>query len=45
MEDKMVNLEHIATDQQLADIFTKPLDVVRFEQLRSELGVCICEVL
>lgn len=45
MEDKVVNLQHITTDQQLADIFTTPLNVVHFEHLRSELGVCICEVL
>ncbi|MCI06929.1 peroxidase 4-like [Trifolium medium] len=43
VEDKVVNLEHITTEKQLADIFTKPLDAVRFEKLRSSLGVCIHE--
>jgi hypothetical protein len=43
VEKKVVTLEHIATEDQLADIFTKPLDAVRFERLRSALGVCIHE--
>lgn len=45
VEEKVVNLEHIATDQQLADIFIKPLDFVCFEHLRTAVSVCICEVL
>jgi hypothetical protein len=28
------------TKRQLADIFTKPLDVTHFASLRGELGVC-----
>ncbi|WJX56743.1 hypothetical protein P8452_42373 [Trifolium repens] len=43
VEKKVVTLEHIATEDQLADIFTKPLDAVRFERMRSALGVCIHE--
>lgn len=45
VEDKMVNLKHIETDKQLEDIFTKPLDVVCFENLRSTLRVCILDSL
>ncbi|MCI78252.1 peroxidase 4-like, partial [Trifolium medium] len=43
VEDKVVNLEHIITEKQLANIFTKPMDAVRFEKLRGSLGVCIHE--
>lgn len=38
---KILSLEHVNTEDQLADIFTKPLDMVKFEKLRSALGVCI----
>ncbi|PNY11358.1 gag-pol polyprotein, partial [Trifolium pratense] len=31
VEDKIVTLEHVATKNQLADIFTKALDAVQFE--------------
>jgi hypothetical protein len=34
-----VNVCHISTDHQLADIFTKPLDEKRFCKLRTELIV------
>jgi hypothetical protein len=30
---------HISTENQLADIFTKPLDKKKFCRLRSELNV------
>jgi hypothetical protein len=32
-------MESVRTDDQLADIFTKPLDETRFCKLRSELNV------
>jgi hypothetical protein len=32
-------MEGVRTDDQLADIFTKPLDEIRFCKLRSELNV------
>jgi hypothetical protein len=32
-------LNHVSTDKQLADIFTKPLDEQRFCTLRSELNI------
>ena len=34
-----IHIDHIGTDFQLADIFTKPLDEARFCQLRRELGI------
>jgi hypothetical protein len=34
-----IDVSHISTDQQLADIFTQPLDEKRFCKLRSELNV------
>ncbi|GAA0169911.1 hypothetical protein LIER_24291 [Lithospermum erythrorhizon] len=41
VEDKVISLEHVSIDKQLADIFTKALDATRFEFLRSSLGLCI----
>jgi hypothetical protein len=34
-----IALSHVSTDKQLADIFTKPLDELRFCALRSELNI------
>jgi hypothetical protein len=34
-----IDICHVSTDHQLADIFTKPLDERRFCELRSELNV------
>jgi hypothetical protein len=34
-----INIYHISTENELADIFTKPLDEKRFCRLRSELNV------
>ena len=39
VEDKFVCLEFIHTDNQKADIFTKPLDGPQFESLRKTIGV------
>ena len=39
VEDKVVCLEFIHTDNQKANIFTKPLDGPRFESLRKTIGV------
>ena len=41
---KILSLEHVSTENQLADIFTKPVDIIKFENLRSALGVCIPEL-
>ncbi|WJX62481.1 hypothetical protein P8452_47473 [Trifolium repens] len=43
VEDNIVTLEHVATENQLADIFTKALDANRFEVLRGKLGICLFE--
>ncbi|RVW92455.1 Copia protein [Vitis vinifera] len=40
VEDKVVSLEYVPTEGQIADIFTKPLDVSRFESLRKSIGLC-----
>jgi hypothetical protein len=45
VEDKVVILEHVTTKEQLANIFTKALDVKQFERLRSKLGICVHEEL
>ena len=39
VEDKVVCLEFIRTDNQKVDIFTKPLDGPRFESLRKTISV------
>jgi hypothetical protein len=38
-ESGTVNIEYICSEQQLADIFTKPLAIPRFEKLRNDLSV------
>ena len=40
VEEKVIALEHIPTELQLADILTKPLDALNFERLRKSIGVC-----
>ncbi|RVW61650.1 Copia protein [Vitis vinifera] len=37
VEDKVVSLEYVPTEGQIADILTKPLDVSRFESLRNSI--------
>jgi hypothetical protein len=32
-------ISHVITIEQLTDIFTKPLDERRFQELRSELNI------
>ena len=34
-----IELSHVPTRDQLADIFTKPLDETRFSYLRNELNI------
>lgn len=40
VEDKFISLEYVSTKGQRASILTKPLDVSRFESLRSSMGLC-----
>ena len=39
VQNENIVLEFVPTKDQLADIFTKPLNGDRFEQIRSELGL------
>jgi hypothetical protein len=41
IEKGKIALIHVPTHDQLADIFTKPLDQATFTHLRGELGVCL----
>ncbi|CAJ2652046.1 unnamed protein product [Trifolium pratense] len=43
VEENCVELKHIGTSEQLADIFTKALDANQFEFLRGKLGICLHE--
>ena len=40
VQNKHINLEFVSINDQLADIFTKPLENERFYDLKSELGIC-----
>ena len=35
----VVKLQYVATDEQIADVLTKPLARVKFEYFREKLGV------
>jgi hypothetical protein len=39
IEEGKVEVDHVGTNNQLADIFTKALARVRFQELREALGV------
>ena len=39
VQRNVIKLQYIATDEQVADILTKPLPVKKYEYLRSKLGV------
>ncbi|CAM8894044.1 unnamed protein product [Rhodiola kirilowii] len=43
VEKKIITLTHVSTEKQLADIFTKALDNLQFETLRSSLGLCVID--
>ncbi|XP_050913651.1 uncharacterized mitochondrial protein AtMg00810 [Lathyrus oleraceus] len=43
VEEKIIAMEHVTIEMQLADIFTKALDANQFECLRGKLGICIYE--
>lgn len=40
VEENVVSLDYVKTENQLADILTKPLDSKQFEYLRSAIGLC-----
>lgn len=42
VDEQQVVIEHVVTELQLADLFTKPLDLNRFVILRNSIGVVIC---
>ena len=39
VEQKLIVIEHVSSENQLADIFTKPLDFNTFLGLRKALGI------
>jgi hypothetical protein len=41
IENGKIALIHVPTNDQLADIFTKPLHQATFTHLQGELGVCL----
>ncbi|KAK2457508.1 putative mitochondrial protein [Trifolium repens] len=45
VEDNVITLEHVNTEEHIADIFTKALDLKQFEKLRGVLGICLHEEL
>jgi hypothetical protein len=45
VEENIVTLEHVTTEEQIADIFTKALDAKQFEKLGGKLGICLHEEL
>lgn len=40
MEKGTITLEYINTENQIADIFTNPLNEQSFVKLRRDLGIC-----
>ena len=40
IKNEDIILEFVSTEDQLVDIFMKPLNGDRFEQIRGELGLC-----
>ena len=40
VESQTLGIDHIDTNNQLVDIFTKPLDPDRFLSLRRSIGLC-----
>ncbi|KAL1222467.1 Retrovirus-related Pol polyprotein from transposon RE1 [Cardamine amara subsp. amara] len=40
VKEKLIVVDHVSTEFQLANLFTKPLDFNRFVSLRKAIGVC-----
>ena len=43
VEKGTIVIDYVQTEHQKADLFTKPLDALRFDYLRKALGVCFVE--
>ena len=43
VEKGVVKLQYVATDEQVADVLTKPLSKVKFEYFKDKLGVVPCK--
>ena len=43
VEENIVTLKHVDTEEQLEDIFTNALNAKQFEKLRGKLGICLHE--
>lgn len=43
VEKKINELKHVSTEKQLTNIFTKPLESVQFETLKSSLGLRVTD--
>ena len=39
MQKGAIKLQYVSTDEQVADILTKPLSRVKFEHFREKIGV------
>ena len=39
IQDGAINLQYVSTDEQVVDVFSKPLSQVNFEYFRENLGV------
>jgi len=39
VENKIVEISHVSSEKQLADIFTKPLDLNSFLNLKKSIGL------
>lgn len=45
LEEKVFRLEYVSTEDQMADVFTKPLSKNRLERLRKIIGVVDCNTI